>query len=249
MQITHIRNLFYLSRHQIIGCLFLLGLCCPQNIYAQAGRKPYNYLDFTKKLYYFGITLAYNTSNYRVVQSKNFIRHDSITSILSSRGPGFNLGIVSNLKIGEHFDIRFLPTLSFTERRLDYTWINKAEEDRKRIASVFVETPLHVRYKTLPYKDFQAFVLVGVKYGFDMASNSRARNTATLTPIKVAASDFAIEYGAGFQIFFPYFILSPEIKISQGLGNVLIYNKNQSYTSILDRIFSRAITISFHFEG
>ena len=206
----------------------------------------YNFLDFAQKPYYFGITLAVNSANYQVVHSNNFIQNDSIRSAESVTGSSFNLGMVTNLKIGQHFDFRFLPTLSFTDRKLQYFTTANQQVD-KGISSVFVELPFHLRYKSEPYRDMRLFVIGGAKYSFDVASNSRSRNSNEL--VRVAPSDFALELGVGVQIFFPYFIFSPEIKVSHGLSNTLLYNDNLSYSAVLEKVQSRAITISFHFEG
>ena len=71
-----------------------------------AGKGNYNYLDFQGRPYYFGITLGYNQSSYRVFRGQNFILNDSVAGVESLKGPGFNLQIVSNLKLGENFDLR-----------------------------------------------------------------------------------------------------------------------------------------------
>lgn len=208
----------------------------------------YNYLDFANKPYYFGITLAYNTSHYKVVHGRDFILNDSIYSVESPRGPGFNLGIIGNLKVGRYFDFRLSPTLSFSDRSLDYKMVESIDQlVTKRIDAVFVETPFHVRFKSEPYQDIRVFVIAGVKYSFDVASNSRTRQSATL--LKIAPSDFAVEYGAGIQIFFPYFIFSPEFKVSHGISNILISNDQLIFSSVLDKLMSRTFTLSFHFEG
>ncbi|MEI6061507.1 MAG: hypothetical protein WCR72_12420 [Bacteroidota bacterium] len=34
---------------------------------------------------------------------------------------GFVIGIVSNLRLGQYFDLRFTPSLTFGERNLDYS--------------------------------------------------------------------------------------------------------------------------------
>jgi Outer membrane protein beta-barrel domain len=207
-----------------------------------------NYMDFQRKPYYFGITLGYNQSDFRVYHSKEFIRNDSFARAESVTGPGFNLGIVSNLKIGDYFDVRFLPTLSFVERNLRYTQPGETGRVLNRpIESVLVEMPFHVRYKSAPYHDFRLFVIAGVKYSFDVASDSRTRQAATL--VKIAPTDFQVEYGAGIQFFFPYFIFSPELKISQGLNNSLIYNNKLQQSTVLEKVMSRTFTISLHFEG
>jgi len=214
---------------------------------AQTGRGNYNFLDFQQKPYYFGITLAYNKSNYKVFQSKDFIASDSIQIVESIKGPGFNLGIVTNLKIGDYFDIRFLPTLSFAERNITYGVNTNRPAFNRKIESVFVELPFHVRYKSEPYQDMRLFVIAGVKYSFDVASDSRSRQADNL--VKVAPSDFAIEAGVGAQFFFPYFIFSPELKFSYGLNNVLLFDDSLEESNVIDRILSRGWTLSFHFEG
>jgi hypothetical protein len=236
----------HIQRHQILKslliALLLLGGLAPHASAQFNQGSNLNYNDFQSKPYYFGITLGYNQSDFRIYHSKNFIRNDSFA------GPGFNLGIVSNLKIGEFFDLRFLPTLSFIERNIRYT--PKGEQGRiltRPIESVLVEMPFHVRYKSAVYHDFRLFVIGGVKYSFDVASDSRTRQAAGL--VKIAPTDFQVEYGAGIQFFFPYFIFSPEIKISQGLNNVLIYNDRLEQSTVLEKVLSRAFTLSIHFEG
>lgn len=229
---------FFVAVFSLVACL---------NAHAQFQQGNFNYLDFQAKQYYFGITLGYNQGDYRIFNSKNLIRNDSILRVNSVGGPGFNLGIVSNLRIGEYFDIRFLPTLSFAERNLSYSQSNATRTIDRKIESVLVEMPFHVRYKSAPYHDFRLFVVGGVKYAFDVASDSRARNAEGL--VKISPTDFQFEYGAGIQFFFPYFIFSPELKISQGINNVLIYNNQIGQSTVLDKVLSRTFTLSFHFEG
>ena len=219
-----------------------------QYVLAQSSRGNYNFLDFQNKPYYFGITLAYNTSDYRVFQSKDFLLNDSIRSVSSVRGPGFNLGIVSNLKVGQYFDFRLLPTLSFAERNLEYAVPRDTRPPFiRQVESVFVEIPFHIRYKSAPYNDFRVFVIGGIKYSFDVASDSRTRQADTL--VKISPSDFSVEYGAGIQIFLPYFIFSPEFKVSHGISNTLIFDKQLTESSVIEKILSRTFTLSLHFEG
>ncbi len=228
-----------------IGLIATFAILCFTTSNAQI-RGTYNYLDFASKPYYFGITLAYNSSSFNAIQSSQFFLSDSLRGVEGTYGGGFNLGIVTNLKIGQHFDFRFLPTLSFTDRNLQYTTASGGLID-KRIESVFFEMPFHVRYKSQPYKDLRVFVVSGVKYSFDVASKSRTRRDET--SIRIAPTDFAVEFGAGVQFFFPYFIFSPELKYSQGITNGLIYNPDVEYSTVLDKVLSRTFTISFHFEG
>jgi hypothetical protein len=255
MQATNTWNMLDLLRHQTLKAsvkqatlLLAFILSALQQASAQYQQGNFNFLDFQAKQYYFGITLGYNQGDYRIFKSKEFIRSDSFARVESVGGPGFNLGIVSNLRLGDYFDLRFLPTLSFAERNLRYTRpSNQLRSLNRKIESVLVEMPFHVRYKSAPYHDFRLFVIGGVKYSFDVASDSRSRQAAGL--VKISPTDFQVEYGTGIQFFFPYFIFSPEIKISQGFNNVLIYNNKLGQSTVLDKVMSRTFTLSFHFEG
>lgn len=230
----------------ITTCIFFIFAF--NNVIGQyVSRANYNYMDFQTKPYYFGITIATNTSGYKLNHSKKFILNDSIAIAESGMTPGMSVHMIANLKIGEFFDFRFTPGFAFSERNLLYKEMLDVTERRKRFESVFFEAPFLVRYKSLPYKDKRMFVVTGLKYSYDIANNSRTRNADQL--VKISPHDFQVEAGLGMQFFFPYFIFSPEIKVSQGIGNTLIYNENLLEASILEKLFSRVFTLSFHFEG
>ncbi|MBL4650488.1 MAG: PorT family protein [Aureispira sp.] len=245
MQKTFIRNLFDLYGYKII-VVALLFFSAPLASNAQKGS--FNYDNkFSKKSYYFGITLGFNTSRYRVEKDLLLVNNDSVKTVNSFYGPGFNLGIVANIKLGKHFDFRFLlPTLSFADRKLQYVMTDNSIIE-KSIESVFLEFPIHFRYKSKPYKDFRVFVVGGIKYSIDLASNSRSRKAGNL--LKLNQSDLAVELGVGFQVFFPYFILSPEIKFSYGVLDIHSRDENTTFSSNIDKLFSRGFAISLHFEG
>lgn len=255
MRTINPRNMFDLHRYQTMSkvikntvALLFLALISYQTVQAQFQQGNFNFHDFQSKQYYFGITLGYNQGSYRIFHSKNFIRNDSFARVESVSGPGFNLGIVSNLRLGDYFDLRFLPTLSFAERNIRYARPRETQRVlTRKIESVLVEMPFQVRYKSAPYHDFRLFVIGGVKYSFDVASDSRSRQAAGL--VKISPTDFQFEYGAGVQFFFPYFIFSPELKVSQGINNVLIYNNAVGQSTVLEKVMSRTFTLSFHFEG
>ena len=245
MQKTFVGHLFYLYGRQVVLTLVLLGALIST---ATAQKGSFNYDNkFSKKAYYFGITLGFNSTRYRSEKDLTLIGNDSVRSVNAIYGPGFNLGIVTNVKLGERFDFRFLlPTLSFADRKLQYQMTNNSVVE-KRVESVFLEFPIHFRYKSKPYKDFRVFVVAGAKYSIDLASNSRARQTEDL--IRINQHDLAIEFGVGFQIFFPYFILSPEVKFSYGVYNIHSRKQQLVYSSVIDELFSRGFAISLHFEG
>ena len=107
--------------------------------------------------------------------------------------------------------------------------------------------PLQVRLKSDRINNFRVYTLGGIKYDYDLASNAGSTNTGDM--LKVKKGDFGIEAGVGFQFFFKYFILSPEIKVSNGITNVLVRDPNNKFSSVIDKMYSRMILFSLHFEG
>lgn len=238
----------YLHRQRLVLSLLLTVILCTCARAQFVGGKNRNFFDFQAKPYYFGITLGFNSSRYTPFRSEEFLRTDSIVGVESLNGPGFNLNLIGNLKLGKYFDFRFTPGFSFAERRLDYTagTTNQAKKQEK-VESVFVEMPFYFRYKSAPYRDKRLFLIAGMKYSFDVASESRTRQAEEL--VRISPHDYSIEYGAGIQFFFPYFIFSPEFKISHGIGNTLLFNPTLPQSRVLEKVTSRTFTLSFHIEG
>lgn len=250
MQILNIRYHLHLLRSKALSLGFVLfalfAVLSP--LRGQSSRGNYNFMDFQRRNYYFGITLGYNQSAYRVFRSERFILNDSVSGVESVFGQGFNINIISNLRLGDHFDIRFMPGFSFASRALVYDATRKDRPDYpNKVESVFVELPFHVRYTSAPYHDKRLFLVSGLKYAYDIQAKSRERTLGNL--VKISPTDFTFEYGVGLQMFFPYFIFSPEFKVSQGLGNMLIYNNTLRESTVLEKVMSRTFTISLHFEG
>lgn len=208
----------------------------------------YNYKDFQRKNYYFGISpLGVSNANFKIRRSSQFTANDSIQVVESSAKPGYVINLIANIKIGEHFDFRFLPGFAFLFRELSY--VNQDITYNKSIESVNLEIPMLLRFKSAPYKDKRMFIIGGIKYSYDVASNSKVRQDNATELVQISPHDFALEVGAGIQFFFPYFILSPEIKISHGIGNIHIFKNDLDESKVLDQLLSRVLQISFHFEG
>nr|MBS0037786.1 PorT family protein [Saprospiraceae bacterium] len=224
----------------------LLGFFLTTEMQAQTLQN-YNFNQFQNRPYYFGISLGYNSSNFKISHSTDFIKNDSYRLTEAINGPGFEIGVIGNLKFGDYFDFRMVPTFVFTERTIQYTAVNSDDTHTERLESVFVEIPFLLRFKSHPYKDKRFYVIAGVKYNYDLQNNSRTRQAENI--IQISPHDYQAVAGFGMQIFLPYFILSPQITFSHGLSNSLIINKSLEEASVLEKILSRTISFSILFEG
>lgn len=233
-------NLFWRKASLVLFLGFWLSVG-----WAQYGKDLHNYRNKQNKPYYFGISFGVHKSNLKLLHSEDFQSQDQVSLIESYNSPGYDIKVIGNLKIGDYWDFRLLPGFSFGQMQMMYANGTEPFDPALKLEYVYGELPFHVRYKSQPYKDMRVYVLGGFKYSFDISSKSRAVNR----DLNVSASDYSLEGGIGMQFFFPYFILSPEIKLTRGISNVLINNKKDSKAGLLQQALSQILTFSLHFEG
>lgn len=204
-----------------------------------------NDMRFKKRRIKFGIHMGVNVSNFRAFRSEAFVQTDSLFAIKAQNGLGFNLGIISSLYLHKNFELRFVPTLVFSERTLDYEFENSTSP--QKLESISVEFPLQIKFKSDPIKDFRFYVIAGMKYGLDLAANSESRNADNI--VKLSRTDWGVEYGFGIEINFPLFVLVPEFKVGNGIRNVHSLDQNLIFSNTLDKLKNRTFTFSINFEG
>ncbi|HET9825816.1 MAG TPA: outer membrane beta-barrel protein [Chitinophagaceae bacterium] len=220
------------------------------NLYSQ--EREYYQTDHDAKPYYFGITLGFNVASFHTDLHPRFLQYDSVYEAKPLNSGGFELGLLATARLTNRFELRFNPQLLFTQRNLFYKLkypdpFEETDSVTKRIESVITTFPLQLKFFSDRIGNFRVYMLGGVKADIDLASNARAKRAEDL--VKIQKYDYGFEAGLGFNFYFPSFILSPEIKISNGLKNVHSRDENLKYSNVLDRISSRMIVFCIHLEG
>ena len=223
-------------------------LLSPFTSIGQRFKKPQNLVKYDFKKLHFGFTLGINALNFNVQKSNNSLNNDTLLSILAQNQKGFNLGIVSNLRLGRYTDLRFIPTLVFGERILDYEFneTNNLTINSKRIESTLIDFPISIKYKSARYNNFRTYLLCGVKYSLDIASQYKIDDEGQEL-VKLNNHDLMIEGGFGIDFYLQYFKSSPQIKISHGLINILSKDKTV-YTETINNLKTNVWMLSFTFE-
>lgn len=224
-----------------------------------------NLPKYDRSPYHFGFILAGNQMLFSIetrpdFQFKKFDTQDIggdslyLYSVNAQPTMGFTIGIVGNLRMGNYFDLRFVPSLAFGERYLNYSILKYDEGDpmfldvRKNVTSTFVEFPFHIKYKSKRLNNVRAYLLGGVKYTLDLASNkNKQRDNASETYIKLEKHDLMVEVGVGFDFYTSFFKFGTELKMSYGLNDVL-EKDNTIYTDAIERLNSKLFLLSFTFE-
>jgi hypothetical protein len=245
----------YLLRRKIAHTIVALMLLPIAGI-AQL-RTALNLPDHDDKLYHFGINLGFNKSHFSFTHHPQFlnpaINGDSVMTIESINNTGINLAWLVNLNLNSHWDLRTYPlNLTFSEKAFEYRLTHPDEPagesflTSKKVQSITLSLPVQIKFSSDRIKNLKVYTIAGFKFDYDLASNANKKNSEELIQLK--ALDYSIEGGIGFHFYFPYFVLSPELKVNWGLANLHNRNPFLKYSSNIDQINSRMITFSLTVE-
>jgi len=230
------------------SCLIFGLMLLAQSLLAQP--RDLNLYDHDSKPYYFGITLGFNMSRFQTELHSKFLQNDSVYIAEPVNSNGFALGLLATSRLSDRFQLRFNPQLLFTERSIYYKLKHPEggqTDITKTVESVIVTFPLQVKLQSDRIGNFRVYMMSGIKGDIDLASNARAKKADDL--VKIKKYDYGFELGLGFNFFFQSFIFSPEIKISNGLGNIHSRDERLKYSNVFDKIQSRMVIFSIHIEG
>jgi hypothetical protein len=116
----------------------------------------------TGRFVHFGFALGLNVAKFRMQPVADLRIRDTVYTITPRPVTGLNLGIISNLRMGEHFDLRFIPALTFVQRNLEYELVYtdlQRETIIKRVESTYLEFPLDIKFKSKTNRQLQALCI------------------------------------------------------------------------------------------
>ena len=208
-----------------------------------------NLPKYDRKLFHFGFTLGVNFSDFVVGQRDQTSSQDTVYVAESVSQPGFNLGIVTDLRVGRYFNLRFIPGIAFVGRKMDYTQLVDDTipiVTTKPTESVFFDFPLYFKFKSRRLGNFRAYILAGGKFRIDMSSQEKVEDTKEQL-LKLKKFDYTYDMGVGADFYLEFFKLGIEAKVSFGLNNFLV-DDGTIYSNSIKSLNSKTFLLSFYFE-
>lgn len=238
----------------LMRCVSLVIVFAATSAKAQI-QKPKNYHRFDERLIHFGFMMGGNTADFRAYQKLDAFETYGLKSVTNKSSAGGQVGIVTTLKVGTPVvRLRFIPTLSFQERILNYTFVNPDTTstadyfNQERVNSTNLDFPLMWQFRTTRHNNFATYVLVGGQYSLDLQSQEDASQDFIDPYIKIKRHDFQAQLGGGVEFFAPYFKFGMEIKYSHGLINSFIQD-GTPVSSPIEKLYNKVWWFSIIFEG
>ena len=209
----------------------------------------------------FGFHFDYITSNYKIVKQPTWLQPyyydqtgkyltDSVKSITSPNATGFAVGFIARYRITDHLEVRTTPSLTFADRYVYFQYNTSTQDVTKSLHASLVEVPLLIKIKSDRLQNFRGYLIGGAKYSYGLSADKQ-NDDPSLSPLEkqiLSKRGYAsYEVGVGCDIYFEYFKLSPELKISNSFGNVLV-PEAQPYSSPISKLFLHTLMINLYFE-
>ena len=153
-----------------------------------------------------------------------------------------------NFHITEFWDVRTMVIVQvMSQRNLTYHFKGGVEKTAL-LQSTYFEIPLLLKYKSERHKNFRFYVIGGLGYRYNFTNDAETERSETKPVVGLNASTFHYDLGFGFDLYYPYFKFSPELKLSNDIFNALVKD-NYIYTRSLNGIYPKLIQLSASFTN
>ncbi len=209
------------------------------------GKNPViNQENFQKQRVHYGYFLGLNFYDFKFDYKENApdVQVNSTTS--------FNVGLIGNLRLHEHVDLRFEPGLYYSQRDLIFPELENPRDRLREVKSTYLHFPLLLKFSSVRIGNIKPYLVGGGSISMNLSSNYNAKDDNYEQRFRMNRLTYNYEVGFGIDIYLEYFIFSPSIRGVFGINNEIIpdNNPNSPWTGNVDAMKTRAVFINFAFH-
>ncbi len=168
---------------------------------------------------------------------------------------GFSVGVLADLRLSKHLNLRFTPTMHFGAKHL--TFYNMTElnaegrlmEMTQDMKSTYISFPVDLKFSAERWNNYRPYVIAGVNQLVNLTSKNQDF-------LQLKRTDTMIEVGLGCDLYLPFFKLIPELKfcysltnaLDRGHANELQDTNKRMYANAVRSAQTKMIVLTFYFE-
>lgn len=168
---------------------------------------------------------------------------------------GFSVGVLADLRLSQHLNLRFSPSMHFGAKHLTFRNLTETDsegrpmEATQDMKNTYIALPIDLKFSAQRWNNYRPYITAGVSPMINLTSKNQEY-------IQLKRSDFFVEVGLGVDLYLPFFKLIPELKFCYSLRDALdhdhageLQDANQrKYTNAVSRGASKMIVLTFYFE-
>jgi len=168
---------------------------------------------------------------------------------------GFSVGVLADLRLNQHLNLRFSPTMHFGAKHLTFfnmteqTPEGRLQEMTQDMKSTYISFPIGLKFSAERWNNHRPYVIAGLNQLINLTSKNQDF-------LQLKRTDTMIEIGLGCDLYLPFFKLIPELKFCYSLTNALDTNHANELQDTNKRLYANAVrsgqtkmfVLTFYFE-
>ena len=159
--------------------------------------------------------------------------------------PGFSVGVVADMRLSQHFNLRISPTMHFGSKHLvfrDFNDLNDAGNPRETtqdMKNTYIAFPVDLKFSAERFNNYRPYMLAGISPMLNLSGKDQDF-------IHLKRCDY----------YLPFFKFIPELKFCFSLPDVfdkkhadeLTDINKQAFARSVEASYSKMIVLTFYFE-
>ena len=168
---------------------------------------------------------------------------------------GFSVGVLGDLRLSKHFNLRFTPTMHFGAKHLTFHNLTDVDEQGRPIEvtqdmkNTYLSLPVDLKFSAERWNNYRPYLMAGINPMLNLTSKNQEY-------LQLKKSDLFLEIGLGCDFYLPFFKLISELKFCYSLSDALDHGhaselKDENmrpYTNAVTNGHSKMIVLTFYFE-
>lgn len=254
-----------MMRKYLLSILIFIPL-----LLAAQEQRPRNLPAYDLKRLRFGFTVGLNMMDLGITRNydaDNFVFADTDPALPEDLG--FQVNVISSLRLNENWNLRFLPGINLNSRKIAFYEYTKGADqpigslveeegitNPAILGAAYLDFPLLLQYRSFRMNNSRPYLIGGLSFRYDLAGKKpghfrQDKNSGDFNPIRLQRGDLFFEIGFGWDNYLTYFKFAPEVKVAIGLFNIMDQYGNSTapnYANSVSAVRTYMVMLNFHFE-
>ena len=196
-----------------------------------------------------------NVGPQSILQEDGTMKTQTIVCDDDKWNAGFSVGVLADLRISQHLNLRFTPTMHFGAKHLTFynmtelTAEGRLTELTQDMKTTYMSFPLDLKFSAERWNNYRPYIIAGVNQLVNLTSKNQDY-------LQLKRADTMIEVGLGCDLYLPFFKLIPELKFCYSLTNAIDWRHADELQDTNKRMYANAvksgqtkmIVLTFYFE-
>ena len=247
-------------RHRIIVTKALM--CAMLTVAAQTRKiqhKPY--IDLRPM--HFGILVGLNLQDIEfenvgpqtITLDDGTTKQETIVCEADRWNAGFSVGVLADLRLSQHLNVRFSPTMHFGAKHLTFKSLTETDlegrpiEATQDMKNTYISLPIDLKFSAERWNNYRPYIIAGINPTLNLTSKNQEY-------IQLKQTDTFVEVGLGCDLYLPFFKLIPELKFCYSLRDAIDHDhagelqdvNMRKFTNAVSSGVSKMIVLTFYFE-